>query len=76
MAASTKVDSTFKIIKTRFAGLGYWHQGHGLWRVVDLHESVLNSQGLPRTVGPLYKTKEELLADLNRYARESWGYGE
>jgi hypothetical protein len=74
MVTSTHVGGTFKIIKTRFAGLGYWHQGHALWRVVDLHESVLNSQGVPRVVGPQYKSKEELLGDLDRYARESWGY--
>lgn len=24
-------------------------------------------------VGPLYQTKAELLADLTRYAKESWG---
>ena len=24
-------------------------------------------------VGPIYKTKAELLADLTRYAKESWG---
>lgn len=71
---STRISSTYKIIKTRFAGLGYWHQGHGLWRVVDIHESVLNPEGMPRTVGPQYTTKAELLADLDRYARESWGY--
>ena len=24
-------------------------------------------------VGPIYRTKAELLADLHRYARDSWG---
>lgn len=68
-------DSTkYKINKTRFAGLGYWNQERGLWRVCDIHESVLNSQGVPRTVGPLYASKAELMADLARYARVSWGY--
>ena len=72
--ASANITSTFKIMKTRYAGLGYWHQGHGLWRVVDIHDSVLNPQGMPRTVGPMYKSKAELMGDLDRYARESWGY--
>lgn len=71
---STNIENKYKINKTRFAGLGYWNQERGLWRVCDIHESVLNSQGMPRTVGPLYASKAELMADLARYARDSWGY--
>lgn len=46
---------------TRYPELGYRHQGSGLWRIVD------NSSG--SEVGPQYRTKAELLADLDRYAR-------
>lgn len=67
--------ANFKLTKTRFAGLAFYKQAPGLWRVVDIHESELNSQGVPSVVGPQYRTKSELLADLDRYARESWGYG-
>jgi hypothetical protein len=50
---------------TRFPGLGYRKDSPNLWRVVD------TSSG--RSVGPQYRTKAELLADLARYARENWG---
>lgn len=66
--------ANFKLTKTRFAGLAFYQQQPGLWRVADIHDSQLNAQGLPRAVGPQYRTKSELLADLERYARESWGY--
>lgn len=62
----------FKINRTRFDGLGYINQSKGVWRVVDIHDAFDSSN--PRCVGPQYKTKAELLADLERYARESWGY--
>lgn len=44
---------------TRFAELAYVKTGTALWRIVDA------STG--NTVGPLYTTKMELLADLPRY---------
>lgn len=53
------------IYKTRFAELGYVHDAPGLWRVVDMKTE--------SRVGPQYHSKEELLADLDRYARECWG---
>jgi hypothetical protein len=70
MATSTQPG--FKINRTRFEGLGYINQAKGLWRVVDIHDAISSSE--PRCVGPQYKSKTELLADLERYARESWGY--
>jgi hypothetical protein len=57
---------------TQFKGLKYGNSnpaGKPLWRVYDCHEI-----GTPAAVGPLYASKAELLADLPRYARESWGY--
>lgn len=75
MPATTNPNATkFNIQKTRYMGLGFYNQEAGLWRVVDIHDSLLNSQGVPRTVGPMYASKAELLSDLDRYARESWGY--
>lgn len=59
------------IHSTRFAGLGYANTnpaGAAVWRVIDRHDA-----GREAAVGPVYQTKDELLADLSRYA-ESWGY--
>lgn len=53
--------------KTRFDGLGYLapdKQGEP-WRFVDTTDSTRHA-----VVGPHYRTKEELLADLDRYAKE------
>jgi hypothetical protein len=47
---------------TRCPELGYCKLSDGLWRIVD------NSTG--NCVGPHYRTQTELLADLNRYARQ------
>jgi len=49
---------------TRYEGLGYAQIARGLWRIMDLHD------GPPRAVGPHYRTRGELLADLDAYARE------
>lgn len=57
--------------RTRIDGLGYIKAVPGLWRFVDLHDGINTT----RYVGPNYKTEKELLADLDRYAREAWGYG-
>lgn len=59
--------------RTRIVGLGFCNPAVGLWRFADLHDGVTQP---PRLVGPNYATKTELLADFDRYARESWGYGE
>ena len=45
--------------KTRYPELGYVHSV-GCWRIVDMSTGDV--------VGPLYKTRAELLADLPRYA--------
>jgi hypothetical protein len=50
--------------RTRFEPLGYQHVARGLWRCVDLETGA--------HVGPQYRTKAELLADLPRYARDNW----
>jgi hypothetical protein len=60
MGRATK--ATGWIMPTRFKQLGYVCDAPGLWRVVD-------KDGEHR-VGPQYRTKAELLADLNRYATE------
>lgn len=56
-----------KIRKTRFKELGYWCVEPGCWSFVSLCD------GSPSQVGPKYASEQELLADLERYARESWG---
>ena len=45
---------------TRYPELGYRCNAPGLWRIVDKDTGA--------SVGPLYRSKGELLADLNRYA--------
>ena len=49
---------------TRFKELGYRCDGPSLWRIYDIRDDP------PAAVGPFYKTKAELLADLDRYAAE------
>ena len=46
---------------TRFAELGYRCDGRQLWRIYDL-------SGIVGPVGPQYRSKAELIADLERYA--------
>lgn len=58
-----------RIHKTRYPELGYVHQDVGLWRIVDLASVAEGNNGL---VGPQYRSRAELLADLERYARVSW----
>ncbi len=49
------------IRETRYPELGYANcYGPRCWRIVD--------RSTNRVVGPIYKTKAELLADLDRYA--------
>jgi hypothetical protein len=55
-----------KIYRTRYRELGYVHQDRNLWRFVDLTD-----EGAHYT-GPHYRTKAELLADLERQA---WVFG-
>lgn len=53
---------------TRFHELGYSEISPGLWRIWSLEDPAR-----PATVGPHYRTKAELLADLDRYVREYRG---
>lgn len=60
------------IYKTRFetatGSLGYAHLAPSTWQFVWTEGACSNQ------VGPIYATRAELLADLNRYAAESWGF--
>ncbi len=53
------------VMRTRFPELGYDKHDTALWRIIDLTDH-------PRVapVGPHYRSKAELLADLDRYAAE------
>lgn len=59
--------------KTRYSELGYDNFGPGLWRIINVETG--------SETGQHYKTKAELLADLDRFAAEfgcsgakpSWG---
>ncbi len=60
-----------KIQSTQYAGLGFANTnpaGVACWRVIDMHD-----EGRTAPVGPIYKSKFELLQDLPRYAA-IWGY--
>jgi hypothetical protein len=48
--------------KTRFKEIGFMKVAPGLWRFVDLETGC--------TIGAHYARKDELLADLARYATE------
>ncbi len=50
--------------KTRFPELGFRKDAPGLWRFVCTETG--------QSVGPQYASKAELLADLTRYALDSW----
>lgn len=58
----------FTIHPTRFAELAYINQTRGLWRFIA-------TDALPQisVVGPQYRTRAELLADMSTYARDAWG---
>jgi len=49
------------MIRTRYAELAYEQHARDLWRIIDTETGA--------AVGPQYKSRAELLADLNRYAR-------
>lgn len=54
---------------TRYPELFFEHRGDH-WRLID-------GADLPKRIGigPQYRTKAELLADLDRYAKEIYGCG-
>lgn len=45
---------------TRFKDIGYRRDAPNLWRFVDMSTDA--------SIGPQFRTKAELLADLNRFA--------
>ncbi len=57
---TTWVANPVKMNYTRFDGLGFIQQAPGLWRFIDLESGC--------TIGEYYTRKDELLADLTRYA--------
>lgn len=56
---------------TRYAELSYTEVIKDDWRVVYARDQQLPN--VLATVGPHYKSEIELLCDLHRYAKESWG---
>jgi hypothetical protein len=50
--------------KTQYTGLGYRNDYPGLWRIYDISDT------RPAAIGPQYPSKETLLADLYRFAKE------
>ena len=50
---------------TRFTELSYQRVRAGLWRIID------NQTG--NHIGPFYRTKQALLEDLERFARDIYG---
>ena len=50
------------MIQTRYAELAYEQYDKNWWRIIDVSDSA--------AVGPIYKSHAELLADLDRFARE------
>jgi len=59
-----------KITSTQFEGLGFGRIAPSTWRVFDIHEGKKGANA----VGPFYGSKDELLADLPRHAKDSWDY--
>jgi hypothetical protein len=59
-----KMPSSISVRPTRFKELGYRSDGRNLWRFYDI------TGDREAAVGPHYVSKDELLGDLERYARE------
>jgi hypothetical protein len=57
--------ANWTIYETRFPELSYMKHAANLWRVIDT--------GTGCAVGQQYRTRIELLSDLNRYASEYLG---
>ena len=60
----------WKMKPTRFPELSYSWVSRSEW---SFFANDGNYPGDGGRVGPLYRSKGELLADLTRYARDSWG---
>jgi hypothetical protein len=50
---------------TRFKELGFCCHAPNLWRIMDITDDPRGA-----AVGPFYRSKDELLADLNRFAED------
>jgi hypothetical protein len=56
---------------TRFPGLMYTCDSDRVWRIVDVRSGGFDlTTGFGGRVGPIYRTRAELLADLERFAAE------
>jgi hypothetical protein len=59
----SKREPPYHVRETAYPALGFVKQAEDLWRIVDRQ-----SEDAP--IGPLYKSRSELLADLVRFAGE------
>lgn len=55
-------------IKTRVQGLGFIKNAVNNWQFVDILQSEYNNQ-ISR-IGQMYRTKSELLSDIQRFSEE------
>ena len=58
---------TEQVTKTQYQDLAYVCEGKTKWRIVDT--AFVNANGRFARTGPIYKGKDDLLADLERYAK-------
>jgi len=63
--------TTIKVYETRYDRLGYSNMFPGRWKFIDLTDN-----GTPYTssIGPNYHSRMELLSDLDRFAKEFFGF--
>jgi hypothetical protein len=57
-----------RLYNTRFASLQYTCEAPSQWTIVDAESTKDNGFTVP--IGPKYASKDELLADLERFATE------
>lgn len=62
-----------KTTSTRFVNLAYGQLPNGEWSHFSEER---DPQGAPSRVGPVYRTKGEMLADTDRFANEVWCNGQ
>lgn len=58
----------YKLRQTRFAPIAYARISPREWSFF-----AVDADPLGHRVGPLYRSHDEMLGDLTRYARDSWG---
>jgi hypothetical protein len=59
-----------KLYKTRFTEIGFTLNWPGDWRFVDLSDAQDGNKDNMHCVGQSYPTKEQLIANIERYAAE------